>query len=404
MARLKAAIRRIATVGLVVSSVPATALSPTDDTNTYEVPAHKLEHFLSQHIADDFSGALLIVQNGKVAHAQGYGLASREKNIPNGLETVFSIGELTQYFTATAILKLVEQNKLNLEDTLPELFDNVPEDKRAITVHHLLTHTPGLFGDQDLNAFEQADTETFLKEVFSKSNSISPAVYLPTFTFQPGDRLIGFSEGYSLLAQIIEKRSGQSFEAFLNDQLFKPAGLKNTGYQIPDWGPDQLADGYLAEDGENWGNLPARLANGAEISPYMKGSMGLQSTVEDLYTWHKALHGGTILRADLLDLLHKPHIGATEFEEADVDYAYGIGLSETWTGTPWIFNWDTSFIKKNQPAFTTRYHYFPDDKTVLIYASNEPLDSAFFDTMNQLIRILLEPDYNPASLTADGQR
>lgn len=404
MANIKAAIRRIATVGLIVSSVPALAFSPTNETTSFEVPTEKLERFLAEHVTSDFSGTILIAQNDKVVHAQGYGFANREQNIPNTLDTVFDTGELIQYFTATAILKLVEQDKLALDDTLPKFFENVPEDKQGITVHHLLTHSSGLFGDQDLNAFEQVDTDSFLEDVFSRPNSISPAIYLPTFTFQPGERLIGFGEGYNLLAQIIEKRSGQSFEAFLNDQLFKPAGLKNTGYQLPDWRPEQIANGYQRENGENWGTLPDRLARNADISPYMKGSMGLLSTVEDLYAWHQALYADKVLREDLVKLLHTPHIAETATEEADVDYAYGIGLSETWTGTPWVFNWDTPVVRKNLPAFTARYHYFPEDKTVIIFASNEQVSGEFYDRVNMLVRTLLEPDYQPASVDAGGQQ
>lgn len=404
MADLKAYTRRMVSIGLMLGSLTAPAMSSDSNVASYEVSNEKLERFLTEYVSDDFSGTLLIVQNDKIIHANGYGFADREKNIPNTLSTVFETGEFVQYFTAAAILKLVEQNKLALDDTLPKFFDNVPDDKQSITIHHLLTHTSGLFGDEELDAFEQTDTKDFLKEVFSRSNSVSPAVYLPTFTFQAGERLIGFSEGYNLLALIVEKLSGQSFEAFLNDQLLKPAGIKNTGYQIPDWEPGQLANGYTGKDGENWGNLPDRLAVNNGVSLYMKGSMGLLSTVDDLYAWHRALYAGKILREDLVKLLHTPHIGMTVIGEADVDYGYGIELSETWTGTPWIFNWDFSAGRSNLPAFTARYNYFPEDNMVIIYASNEQVNEEFVDTINMLIRVLLEPDYKPARLDAGNQQ
>ncbi len=404
MANLKAAIRRIATTGLILSSVPVYALSSANENQTYEVPAKKLESFLTDYITDNFSGTFLIAQNGKILHAQGYGFANKEQNTPNALNTVFETGALTRYFTATAILKLVEQNKLSLDDTLSELFDNVPDDKQSITIHHLLTHTSGLIGDDELNAFVQVDSDTFLKDVLSTDNSFNPAIYLPTFTFKPGDRVITFSEGYSLLALIVEQRSGQPFETFLNDQIFKPAGIKNTGYQLPDWKPEQLADGYAGEAGENKGNLVDRLAKKDKLPLYLQGSIGLMSTVEDIYAWHQALYAGKILREDLVELLNTRHIGAAVSSEADVDYGYGIYLTETWTGTDWIANGPSPTARRNIPGFITRYHYLPDDDIVLIYGSNTELDREFNDTIRQLVRVLLESGYEPATASADIQQ
>ena len=401
MVYLKAAICRIAGAGLMMA---AHAVSFDRDDSGYEVPTEKLESFLADHITKDFSGTILIAQNGKVVHAQGYGLANRENNIPNALNTVFATGAFTRYFTATAILKLVEQNKLALDDKLGDFFDNVPDDKQDITIHHLLTHTSGLIRDGEVDAFAQIDTDAFLKDVFSRDNSVEPAIYLPTFTFKPGDRAIGFNEGYNLLALIVEQRSGQPFETFLNDQLFKPAGIKNTGYQLPDWKPEQLADGYIGEDGENWGNLAGRLTEKGKLPLYLQGSMGLMSTVEDIYAWHQALHAGKILRRDLVELLNTRHIGVSAPSEADADYGYGISLSETWTGTPWISSQNSPNARRNIPGFAAGYHYFPLDKTVIIFASNRAVGRELDDVKNMLIRILLEPDYDPTVASVDIQQ
>ena len=401
MVDVKAVTRRIAIAGLIMASMTAHAVSSQHDPGRYQVPKEKLESFLSDHVADDFSGTILIVQNGKTLHAKGYGLANRTDNIPNALNTVFQTGALTRYFTATAILKLVEQNKLALDDKLGEFFDNVPENKQNVTIHHLLTHTSGLVDQDDVDAFEAVDAEALLEDVFSKSNSVKPAFYLPTWTFEPGDRVINFSKGYNLLALIIEQRSGQSFETFLNDQLFKPAGIKNTGYQLPDWKPEQLADGYV---GENRGTLVDRLADKKKLPLYLQGSMGLMSTVEDLYAWHQALYAGKILRDDLVELLNTRHIGVATVSEADVDYGYGIYLSETWRGTPWIFNLDSSVVRNNLPGFTVGYHYFPTDNAVIIFASNGEISRELVDVKNMLIRVLLEPGYEPAAISVGIQQ
>ncbi|UTW55657.1 serine hydrolase [Kordiimonas sp. SCSIO 12610] len=395
MANLKAAIQRIATAGLILSSVPVYALSSGNENQVYEVPIEKLERFLKDNITTDFSGSILIAQNGRVIHAKGYGLANKEDNIPNKLDTVFATGGLTHYFTATAVLKLVEQNKLSLDDRLSEFFDNVPDNRQDITIHHLLTHTSGLIREEDLDAYEQIDEDAFLKDVFSRENSVDPAIYLPTFTFKPGDRVIRFSEGYNLLALIVEKRAGQPFETFLNDHLFKPAGIKNTGYQMPDWKPEQIANGYQTEDDKNWGNLADRLANKDKLPLYLQGSIGIMSTVEDIYAWHQALHAGKILRKDLLQLLNMHHIAVATSGEADIDYGYGISLTETWAGTPWLSNLVSSIAKRNLPGFAARYHYLSDEDIVVIYGSNREVKREFSDTINKLVRILSEPNYDP---------
>ncbi len=401
MTYLNVAIRRIAGAGLMLCSAAASA-EIQQDKNTVETITDKVESLLGKHVAGNFSGAILIAQNGELLHAQGYGFAKREEEIPNALNTVFETGSLARYFTATAVLKLVEQNKLSLDDTLGEIFDAVPEGKQNITIHHLLTHTAGLFGDEELDAFKVADKKTFLKDVFSKDNSVSPAVFLPTFTFHPGERAIAFSEGYSLLALIVERQSGMPFDVFLHDHLLEPAGMTNTGYPNANWNDAQVANGYIGEEYENWGNLPERLSEEDSL-PYLKGSMGLLSTVNDLYTWHRALHGGKVLREDLVKLLHTRHIGSNDSDEADADYGYGIKLSESWTGTPWIHNAQSDIIRRNLPAFSAQYNYFPEEDTLIIIASNGHLGSSFSDTVKTLVRVLLEPDYSALASNASEQ-
>ncbi|WP_262694569.1 serine hydrolase domain-containing protein [Kordiimonas aquimaris] len=397
MATLRAHIGQIMSIGITVGLLTASTAA-SGAAALYNVSsADKVERFLTENISDKFSGALLIAQDGEIIHGQGYGLANREDNIPNGLDTVFEIGGLTQYFTATAVLKLVEQGKLNLDDTLPNFFDNVPENKQNITVHHLLTHTPGLFEDDKLDVLEVASEEAFLKDVFSQEDSISPAVYLPTFAFQPGERSITFNLGYNLLALIVEKRSGQSFEAFLNEYLFEPANIKNTGYMLPDWKPEQLANAYAGDEGKSQGNLVELLSKNASLPPYLKGSLGLSSTVSDLYQWHLALRDGKILSSDLVQLLDMRHIGLTERFEADIDQGYGISITETWSGTPWLLNVGLFNASNGLPVFEVGYNYFPDDNTVVIFASNTPLDADFYDSFYPLIRLLLEQDYTPHS-------
>jgi len=138
-------------------------------------------------------------------------MANKEDVVPYTTTTVSSIGSVTKQFTATAILKLVELNKLELTDSLDKFFKNLPEDKREITVHHLLTHTAGfidVIGDGD---FDDIPRDKFFKTVFSTE-----------LLHKPGTKYAYSNVGYSILARIIEISSGQDYEKFLNLFLFKP--------------------------------------------------------------------------------------------------------------------------------------------------------------------------------------
>ena len=165
--------------------------------------AEKLDLYLSRSVPFGFSGALLVEEGGKVVLNKGYGLAVRSNNIPNTADTVFSVGSLTKQFTAAGIMKLEMMGKLNTEDRLDKYFENVPEDKEAITLHHLLTHTSGVV-DAVGPDYQELEREDLVKKVFAEP-----------LQHPPGEEFAYSNAGYSLLAAVIEKVSGQKYEEFL---------------------------------------------------------------------------------------------------------------------------------------------------------------------------------------------
>ena len=169
-----------------------------------------------------FSGSILVAKEGKIIHKAGYGYADREQKIKNKPETVFTTGSITKPFTGAAILKLEMMGKIKVNDLMSKYFDDVPEDKKEITIHHLLTHTSGLPGaigrDDDLVSKEQ-----FIDDALSTSLKSTPGT---TYRYS--------NVGYSLLAIILEKQAGMTYEAFLKEYLFDPAGMESTGYVLND--------------------------------------------------------------------------------------------------------------------------------------------------------------------------
>jgi CubicO group peptidase (beta-lactamase class C family) len=261
--------------------------------------------------AADFRGNLLLAKNGVILFRKGYGRSDRENDVLYDVATVFSIGSITKQFTAAAILKLEMQGKLQVEDTLVKHLSGVPADKSGITLHHLLTHTSGLESDF-ANDFDAVGRDEYVRRILaSKLRS------------KPGETYFYANSGYSLLGAIIETVSGKPYELFLRENLFLPAGMKETGYRQPKWDVRRIAVGY--KDGKRWGRLMDK--PWAEDGPYwaLRANGGIHSTLDDLLSWHAALRGETVLSAAEKAKMYAPHVR----EQAGGDSSYGYGWSIT---------------------------------------------------------------------------
>ncbi|WP_234334234.1 serine hydrolase domain-containing protein [Streptomyces sp. NRRL B-1347] len=246
-------------------------------------------------------------RGGKLTHCAGRGLSDRAEKTPAACDTVYDVMSITKQFTAAAILKLEMSGKLRVSDPIGMHLGRIPEDKRAITVHHLLTHTAGLpdsLGD-DYDPLSRAELLTGAMKARLRS--------------APGKEFRYSNVGYGLLAAIIEKVSGQSYERFLAERLFRPAGMTRTGYVLPDWERAQVAVEYdrhgrpqgrptdhpWAADGPHWN---------------LRGNGGMLSTARDMFRWHRALTGESVLSAAAKRKLFAPHVRVPE-----LDGAYGYG-------------------------------------------------------------------------------
>ncbi len=264
--------------------------------------AERVDTFLSRLVPYGFSGAFLIAERGEIVLNKGYGLAVRSQGIPNTSETVFSTGSLTKQFTAAGIMKLEMMGKLDTHEPLTKFFKDVPEDKRTITLHHLLTHTAGVVdvvGRDFVEAMRDPTVEKVLKQPLD---------------FPPGQEFSYSNAGYSLLAAVIEKVSGQDYETFLRKHLFVPAGMEFTGYRHPGWEKRVVAHWYVGERD-----------NGTPLEkpyPYwnLLGNGGILSTTDDMYRWHLALLGEKVLSRAAKDKMFTP---------VDNDYGYGWDIMES---------------------------------------------------------------------------
>lgn len=246
----------------------------------------KINQLLTEREKAGLSGVILIRSRDKVLLYKAFGIANREKNKRMTLETGFDIGSLVKAMTAAGILKLEEQGKLSTEDTLSRFFPKIPEDKKNITIAQVLAHKAGLkdaFGsDYDIVSRDWIEEKVLNTALIS----------------QPGEKRLYSNSGYSLLAVIIEKASGKSYEKFMREEVFKPAGVKKIGYVLAGWENKNLAVGYY--EGNRWGTPLDK--KWAEDGPgwNLRGNGGMLGTVAETVAWYEALLEGKILKSETL--------------------------------------------------------------------------------------------------------
>jgi CubicO group peptidase (beta-lactamase class C family) len=255
------------------------------------------DRFLEGCVPFGFSGSVLIVIDGQAVLRKGYGSADPEHAIPNSASTLFDIGSLTKQFTATAILLLEAKGKLSTQDPIARHLSDVPPDKQAITIHHLLTHTSGIAGTLTTIGSLTIDREEMLRKVFEAP-----------LEAPPGARFHYSNTGYGVLAAIVEKTSGFAFERFLTDNLFAPAGMKHTGFcQQSNLSRESIAIGF--EDSRRIGS-----AVDGWYSWALRGAGGVLSSIEDMEKWEDALAGRSFLAKEVRAKLYVPALET---------YAYG---------------------------------------------------------------------------------
>ncbi|WP_328501518.1 beta-lactamase family protein [Streptomyces sp. NBC_00457] len=258
-------------------------------------------------------GTVLAAHGDELAYCAGFGTSDRAAGTPASCRTVYDVGSVTKQFTAAAIVKLEAMGRLRVSDRISRYLGPVPDDKRAITIEHLLTHTSGLVEGLGDDYDPLSRDELVRGALASKLRSA------------PGAEFSYSNTGYSLLAAIVEKASGEGYEPFLARHLFAPAGMTRTGYVLPRW-PRQL----VAVEYDSAGRSQGRPFDHpwAADGPYwnLRGNGGMLSTAGDMLRWHRALLGDEILPARARNKLFEPRVPEPD---SDDSYGYGWTISDT---------------------------------------------------------------------------
>ncbi len=338
--------KKILLIGVILGLFVANGFGQISQANLDK----NLDEYLKQAADFGFAGVVLVAADGKVVFQKAYGMADQSRNIPNKITTVFDIGSISKQFTAAAILKLEMQGKLKTDDVISKYLDGVPEDKAPVTIHQLLTHTAG-FPEYSGGDYEKSERDETVTRILK-----SP------LDFNPGSEYSYSNAGYSVLAAIVEKVSGQNYESFLNENLFKPAGMTHTGYVIPKFDKSSLPHGYVLGKDEKtpfdhvW----------SEQGPYwnLLGNGGILSTAPEMFKWFQALQSTAIFSNEAKKKMFTPDRS---------DYGYGWEIRQTSRGQTIGHNGGNDF------GFTAHLRWFPEKNVCVIVLSNS---GYYFDIGN----------------------
>ncbi|WP_299218621.1 serine hydrolase [uncultured Aquimarina sp.] len=233
-------------------------------------------------------GSVLVSKKGSVIYNYHYGKANLELDVTTSSKSVYRIASLSKQFTAIAILKLAEEQKLSLEDDIKKYLPDYPTQDKTITLEHLLSHTSGIKDYLNIESFNKA----FQRQDMSPKELIDFFKNQP-MDFEPGSKYQYSSSGYIILGHIIEVISGISYEDYMKETIFKPIGLNNTFYDNTETLIKNRVSGYKNRNGvyENIDFLSMTL-------PYAAGS--LASTTENLFKWNEALKSEKIIASKSL--------------------------------------------------------------------------------------------------------
>ena len=220
--------------------------------------------------------ALSVIKDGKIIYKRGYGMADLDHDIPINSETVFHVASISKQFTAAAILLLAQEGKLSLDDDVRKYIPELPDFGALITIRQLIHHTSGLRDQWSLLGLAgwryslDLITDEDVLDVMSRQKELN---------FLPGEKHVYCNTGYTLLAQIVKRVSGQSFREFTTSRIFKPLDMKNTHFR-DDHAEivKHIAYGYVNGEGGNGYRLS--VTNFDTV-----GATSLLTTVEDLAQW-----------------------------------------------------------------------------------------------------------------------
>jgi CubicO group peptidase (beta-lactamase class C family) len=309
----------------------------------------RIDSLAADHLANGpaASIAVAVVRGSDTIVMRGYGFADLQARRPAGPTTIYEIGSITKQFTSAAIMRLVERGDVSLDADLSTYLPRVPLQGHRVTIRQLLNHTSGIHSYTSVPAWQPHWGEDL------SPDSIVGFVARDTFDFAPGTSWRYNNTGYVLLGMVIERVTGKPYATYVDEQFFRPLGLRQATY-CPSRGRDtSFAAGYSARNG--------RLVPAAYLSmthPFSAGA--LCSSVANYLVWQRALHGGRVVSPRSYELMTTPDtlVSGTRL-------TYGFGLMAGQIGGHRMIMHGGGIN-----GFTTAQLYFPAETLSVVAFTN----------------------------------
>ena len=301
----------------------------------------------------DFSGdrpgaAVLVIKDGKQILSKGYGLANLERKTSCTSASNFRLASVTKQFTAMSILILSERGKLSLDDKMMKFLPEFPDYGKEITIRQLLTHTSGL-----------PDYEDFMPAGLTIPLSDRDVLYIlrqqTKGRFTPGTQFNYSNSGYACLALIVEVASGQTFPAFLKENIFTPLGMRNSVAYVSGLSMvPHRAYGY-AKSGDKFE------VSDQSLTSAVLGDGGVYSSLDDLFKWDQALYTDKLISRRLLNDAFAVHSKTSDFEGSGYGYGWYVGTN---SGTSHVWHYGSTC------GFRTQITRYPEKKLSIVILTN----------------------------------
>lgn len=312
--------------------------------------AEKLDAQIQTYIEkESFQGTILVAQKGKIIHQKAYGFADRENKINNTIKTQFQIGSLTKSFVAIAVMKLVEDGMLDLnapiKNYIPDLKDELAN---SVTLHHLLKNQSGLIQSfDDLTNFANKDVSP--KELLALINKSKR-------DFPAGEKFQYSNLGFTLCAIAMENATKKTYSQILDEKIFKPLKMKDSGVERISNYPKSRAKGYQKSENE--------IKNIENVVSYALGAGDIYSTTEDLLKWGNALYGNNLISEKSRKII---------FDGGTKDwgyYGYGFRIQPYQRGFNVKSNGVLTRHGGTMDGFMSNFHHYLDDELTVIILGN----------------------------------
>lgn len=318
---------------------------------------NSIDAVMAAYTGEETPGAaLMVIQDGDSILVKTYGMADIENNRPVTSQTNFRLASVSKQFTATAILLLVQEQKISLDSRVRALLPSLPPATGNITLRHFLNHTSGIIDYEDFvqdTAMNPQLADAGVLEILSDKDSLY---------FQPGEQFRYSNSAYALLALIVEKQSGMPYAQFLKERIFDPLEMNGTvAYEKGISEVSERAYGYALRDG-NWEKRDQSSTSA------VLGDGGIYSSLTDMYKWNQALYGAALLQ----DSLRNKMVEYQQLNNGEqINYGLGYHLKKDSVGNEIVYHTGST------TSFRNIFYRVPGKKTTVIILTNRNTPSEF---------------------------